>query len=133
MAHSTDLYCCIEFNRKTYNYKSEVESDLEDINESISRCEKRLRDLALMTEPSKFAGKEEDPYYFVTNTLEDNLELLQEYIIERYKLEMLLEKWDTCHNEKGLAIDPPDDMHYDSAFLRGDYVYSIKKPSNKIQ
>lgn len=85
-----------------------------------------------MTEPSKFSEKDEDPYCWLINTFNSNLELLEEYTIELYKLNLLLSNWDACHTKEGLAIDPPEGVHYDSAFLSGDFVNSIKYPdSNK--
>ena len=111
----------------------EVEDEISDLDKCIESCKKVLRDMALMTEPTKFMDKDSDtnPYYFVTEQVEDNLELLEEYTIERYKLSVLLDNWDNCHNKEGLAIYPPDNVDRNTAYLHGDFVKSTKYPTNK--
>lgn len=133
MSWSTELFCNLSFNRETFNSKFEVEDKIKELDECINTCKKELRDMALMTEPSKFMGKEDesDPYLFVTSKVEDSLELLEEYTIERYKLCVLLENWENCHNEEGLAIYPPDGINWDTAYLHGDFVHSTKYPTDK--
>lgn len=133
MSWSTELFCNLSFNRETFNSKFEVQDKIKELDECINTCKKELRDMALMTEPAKFMGKEDesDPYFFVTSKVEDSLELLEEYTIERYKLQVLLENWENCHNEEGLAIYPPDGVNWDTAYLHGDFVHSTKYPTNK--
>ncbi len=131
MSWSTELFCNISYNRVTYNSKSEVEDRIADLNKDIEYCEKVIRDMSLITEPAKYAGKDEDPYYFVTERVEEALNELEEYLIEKYKLSILLDNWENCHNKEGLAIYPPDDMDYDTAYLHGDFVHSTKYPNNK--
>lgn len=133
MSWSTELFCNLSFNRETFNSKFEVEDKIKELDECINTCKKELRDMALMTEPSKFMGKEDEsnPYLFITSKVEDSLELLEEYTIERYKLCVLLENWENCHNEEGLAIYPPDGVNWDTAYLHGDFVHSTKYPTDK--
>lgn len=130
MSWSTELFCNISFNRKTYNSKGEVESDLEETNSLIDSCKKTLRDYALMTEPHKFVEKDDNPYFTITSSVEETLKLLEEYIGERDRLLLLLENWDNCHNKEGLAIYPPDDIQWNTAYLHGDYINSTKYPKN---
>lgn len=131
MGWYTELFCNITFNKETYNTKEEVLDRIDDLNRYIATCKSELRDLVVMTEPSKFSEKDEDPYCWLINTFNNNLELLEEYTIELYKLNLLLSNWDACHTNEGLAIDPPEGIHYDSAFLSGDFVNSVKYPDNK--
>lgn len=135
MGWSTDLLCTISFSKETYNHKDEVESKISELDRCIESCKRTIRDMALMTEPSKFIDSNDNtdgsPYYFVTSQVEENLEALEEFIIERYKLCLLLENWEKCHNEKGLAIYPPDNIDWDSAYLSGDFVRSTKYPDDK--
>lgn len=132
MGWYTELFCNITFNKETYNTKEEVLDRIDDLNRYIAVAKSELRDLVVMTEPSKFSEKDEDPYCWLINTFNSNLELLEEYTIELYKLNLLLSNWDICHTKEGLAIDPPEGIHYDSAFLSGDFVNSVKYPdSNK--
>lgn len=133
MSWSTELFCNISYNRETFNSRGEVEEEISELDENIKTCEKTIRDMALMTEPSKFMGKDNDdnPYYFITNLVEDNFELLREYIVKRWKLSLLLENWDNCHNEEGLAIYPPDEIDWNTAYLHGDFVHSTKYPTTE--
>lgn len=132
MGWYTELFCNITFNKETYNTKDEVLDRIDDLERYISVAKSELRDLVVMTEPSKFSEKDEDPYCWLINTFNSNLELLEEYTIELYKLNLLLSNWNACHTKEGLAIDPPEGVHYDSAFLSGDFVNSVKYPdSNK--
>lgn len=85
-----------------------------------------------MTEPNKFCPEGYDPINWVSAEYNDNIGLIEEYTIELYKLNLLLENWDACHNKEGLAIDPPENIHWDIAFLSGDFIKSIKHPNNSI-
>lgn len=131
MSWSTELFCNISYNRATYNSINEVKDKISELDKDIESCKKVIRDMALMTEPSKYADKDENPYYFVTERVEEALEELEDYLIEKYKLEILLNNWKNCHNKEGLAIYPPDDIDYDTAYLRGDFIHSTKYPDNK--
>ena len=53
MGWSTDLFCNIHYNRKSYNSKYEVEQDLEEANNMIKYFTNQLHNLAVMTEPQK--------------------------------------------------------------------------------
>lgn len=133
MSWSTELFCNVSYNRESFNSREEVEYRISELDKTIESCKKTIRDMALMTEPSKFMIKDNDdsPYYFVTRVVEDSLEFLEEDIIERWKLSLLLDNWENCHNEEGLAIYPPDGIHGDTAYLHGDFVHSTKYPTNK--
>ena len=65
----------------------------------------------------------------MTNLYNSNLELIEEYTITLYKLNLLLENWDSCHNEEGLAINPPNNITWKTAFLTGDFVNTVKYPN----
>lgn len=131
MGWSTDLFCNITFNKETFNFKSDVESKIDDLNHLINFIKDRIKSFVIMTEPNKMLGEEErkDPLFYLSNTLKEDLEELEDYIIEKWKLEMLLENWDKCHNEDGLAIDPPENIDWRTAFLDGDFVKSVKHPN----
>lgn len=85
-----------------------------------------------MTEPRKYCDEEtQNPYYMVVNEFQDAMNNLEEAMYDKFKLELLLDNWDDCHNKEGLAIDPPEDIHYDTAFLSGDFVKTVKYPDIK--
>lgn len=123
MSWSTELFTNISFNRETFNSIHEVEAKIDELNACIKACKETLRDLAIMTEPQKYMNSEDDgnPYNFVSQVFTSNMELLHEYIIEKYKLELLFNVWDDCHKD-GLAINPPKGINYKTSFLEGDFV-----------
>lgn len=133
MSWSTELFCNISYNRKTYNSRYEVQDDIDDLDKQIESCKETIRDMVMITEPSKFVNKDndEDPYLFLCNNFTQNIELLEELIIEKYKLNILLDNWGNCHNKDGLAIYPPDEINWNTAYLHGDFVKSNKYPDNK--
>ena len=125
MGWSTELFCNISFNRKTFNSKYEVEEELEDTKKYLETAKSRLRNIAMITEPKKFCDDDDDPICWLDNEITNTLELIEEYTIDIFKLRRLLENWEQCHNKEGLAIDPPS---YDVAYLCGDFVKSEKYP-----
>lgn len=130
MGWSTELYTNISFNRKTYNNKFEVEDNLEEINRCIKTCQNTIRDLVLMTEPNKYfpEGLEQTTYNQLVQEYESQMELLEEYLVEQWKLTILLDRWDECHNDDGFAINPPTDINlYRDSFLWGDFVKTSEK------
>lgn len=130
MGWSTSLFCNVEFNRETYNSLYEVQDKLDEVNKGIKSCESTLRDLVVCQNPSIFVDKDsqDSPYWTMIRTFEENMELLEEYYIEKYKLLLLIDNWDNCHNKEGLAINTPDNVKWDSAFLEGDFVRTVKNP-----
>ena len=128
MGWSTELFCNITFNKETYNSKYDVQQKIEDLEKMIQICKDNIRDLIMMTEPNKFCPENYDAYIWVSNEYRDNIDLLEEYNVELYKLNLLLDNWETCHNEEGLAINPPENITWKTAFLEGDFVNSVKYP-----
>lgn len=118
---TTDLY----YSRKSYTSRYEVEQDLEETRKMIEMMKSRLKTFAFMTEPQKFMDKEEcaDPMCFIEHGVQEALEELEEYIIEEYKLSILLEHWEHCHTKDGKPILPPEGFgHWDSAYIDGDFI-----------
>lgn len=123
MSWQTDLFCTITFLGETYDRKSTVEDELMGKKRAIRIVEQRLRDFALMTEPEKFYDKEsyESPYDFIDRELRDNFEMLQELHEEAYKLQLLLDNWELCHDKDGYPVTPPWGWE-DRAYIEGDYI-----------
>jgi len=66
------------------------------------------------------------------------MEEIEEYQYDNWKLQLLLDDWENCHNEEGLAIEiPDDDWFYDSksyhskAYFEGDFVYTDRHPTQE--
>ena len=57
------------------------------------------------------------------------IEEMDDYKYDLFKLEYLRDNWEHCHNDKGLAIDPPENIQWDTAFLDGDFVRTVKYPN----
>lgn len=139
MGWETTLLTHIRFSHKTYDAKYQVEDDIATLDRSIKMCEQKLRDLAMMTEPDKMLkviGDDNNEtsgfnaYELIDDYLCDLFDILHEDIVERAKLLLLLEEWDKCHDkETGLAINEPDNIDWDSSFLDGDFVKSVKTPN----
>ncbi len=131
MGWSTELFCNISFNKETFNDEYLVEDRINELNKMIDHCKSELRDLVMITEPQKFLDISEGSNIMLelNSMVRDNFELLEEYYIERYKLSLLLDNWKECHDENGLAIEPPEGITWKTAFLDGDFIATNKHPN----
>lgn len=120
MGFGTYLYTGIYFNRETYNSKHQVEAALEETRDRIEQARKELTKLAFMTEPKKFCGEDESPEGYLSRTLADVIEELEDSVIKEYKLTILLDDWDETHDSEGKAIRPSDEGR--KPFICGDFV-----------
>lgn len=122
----TDLY----FSHQTFNTRQEVMDALEKVRDSMRVGRERLKQFSLMTEPNKFCPKDEDPLWWVTNELDELITQYEDDAVEEFKLVLLLDNWDSCHNEEGLAIPDPNDKGETTSrsYLDGDYVRTINSP-----
>jgi hypothetical protein len=130
MSQSTRLFTTINFAGKTYNSLNEVRVELQDIEKRIEDMKSNLRVLAYMTEPNKMKPEEATVSEYLDANVNHLYTEFEDLLVKRYKLEMLLEEWDKCHNNEGLGINPPDDVKYKS-FIDGDFVYTVKHPTNE--
>lgn len=130
MSQSTRLFTTINFAGKTYNYLDDVRVELQDIETRIEDLKSNLRVLAYMTEPNKMKPEDATASEYLDANVNYLYTEFEELFVKRYKLEMLLEEWDKCHNNEGLGINPPDDVKYKS-FIDGDFVYTVKHPTNE--
>lgn len=125
MGFSTTLFCGVDYNRKTYNSLYDVEQDVEEINNIIKMCWQRITGLSLITSPKEFLPADEDgPTDYLQSILREIGELeesLQEAYTEKAYLQLLIDNWAACHKD-GKAINPPDSVKWNSAFLCGDYI-----------
>lgn len=131
MGWSTELFCNISFNRKSYNSLYEVQSDLDEVNKMIKFHEDKIRALAIMTEPNKMITLEDEYGSYldeILNQVNEALEDLRECYMDKNNLTLLIENWDNCHDDKGLAIEPPEGVSWDKAYLYGDFVRSNQNP-----
>lgn len=134
MGWSTELFCNISFNKKTYNSLYDVESDIDECKSMIQLYIDKLRAFVLMTEPQKMLnckdceGNDIDPIDLINTEFNRIIEELDDYKFELFKLEYLKDNWEYCHNKEGLAINPPKDISWDTAYLDGDFVKTVEHP-----
>lgn len=131
MGWESTLYTALSFRKETFENKYQVQSKIDGLNRSIDMNKAELRDLAMMTEPGKMLRHDdmEDGVTasdLVLDRFNSCIEIIEEDIAEREWLLLLLEKWDDCHDkETGLAIPPPDDWKWDTAYFDGDFVKTV--------
>lgn len=130
MGWSTELFCNISFNRKTYNSLGEVESDIEEMKDILQRYKDKIKAYAVMTEPDKMIKFDDESYdnllSQVDGEVSDMLEEMEEYYYELIKLEYLRDNWDNCHTKEGLAINAPEKITWETAYLDGDFIKGTK-------
>lgn len=130
MGWSTELFCNISFNRKTYNSLGEVESDIEEMKDILQRYKDKIKAYAVMTEPDKMIKFDDESYdnllSQVNDEVSDMLEEMEEYHYELIKLEYLRDNWDNCHTKEGLAINAPEGITWETAYLDGDFIKGTK-------
>ena len=130
MGWSTELFCNISFNRKTYNSLGEVESDIEETKDILQRYKDKIKAYAVMTEPDKMIKFDDESYdnllSQVNDEVSDMLEEMEEYYYELIKLEYLRDNWDNCHTKEGLAINAPEEITWETAYLDGDFIKGTK-------
>lgn len=130
MGWSTELFCNISFNRKTYNSLGEVESDIEEMKDILQRYKDKIKAYAVMTEPDKMIKFDDESYdnllSQVNDEVSDMLEEMEEYHYELIKLEYLRDNWDNCHTKEGLAINAPEEITWETAYLDGDFIKGTK-------
>lgn len=122
MGWGTTLVCGIYYNKKTYDTKYSVEEELEDLNDRLRDLREDILLLSAATDPNKVFPKSEEPLTELRRRIKEDLEEIDEVTIDIFKLELLLENWDACHDKDGYAIDTPDNIEWDSAFLYGDFI-----------
>lgn len=133
MGWATDLYCNISFNRKTYNSLYEVEEDIEETEYIIQMIKDKIKAYALMTEPNKLVTLDNEKYDNLLIQIEDEvsqlLKEIEDYYFDLVKLNYLRDNWEYCHNKEGLAIPPPKEFSWNTAYLDGDFVKTVDNPN----
>lgn len=123
MGWSTELYTSITYNRKTYNTKFQVESDLEEARDAAQRVRERIMQLAAITDPAKYMPEDwSDPLEWLNHALDEALEALEDATIDIWKLEYLLQEWDNCHLPDGSARPMPQGLSMTDSYIWGDFI-----------
>ena len=135
MSTESSLLTVIDYCGVSYDKKGKLKNDIEELTKDIENAKSELKSLAFITEPKKFIS-EDDDYYFSTclwleNKVNSCIEQLTTSTIKLYKLQLLYDNWDKCHDEKGNAISPDYEELEKICFYTGDWIETIK-PSNDI-
>lgn len=128
MGYSTDLWCWLTFYGKSYDTKGQAQEDLDYIKSTIEGYKDKLRAFAVMTEPKKLLkckdieNDDMDPLEYIDIEMNTIFRELEEAYIDEYKLEVLIDNWEYCHDKKGKPIKPPKNYNIDTCFIDGDYI-----------
>ena len=130
MGWETNLMVHLRYNRQTYTSRYDVQNRLGDVEDMIKYHTDKIHSIGLMTEPKKFIEEDADPLQWINNEISESLEELEEYYIERFKLNYLLEYWDKCHTKDGEPIHAPEGVGWDDAYIDGDFIMTKEEKSN---
>ena len=133
MGFGTTLYTGIYFHDENYDNVIDVQNRINEVKAIINNYKERMKMYAVCTEPKKFFKDEKDIFLAIHNKIDEYFEILEEYYIELYKLELLLNKWESCHDkETGYGKLPdPEQKLFSKSFIRGDFINGIY-PDGKI-
>lgn len=99
-------YCNAElyFSRETFNSKYEVEEELKDVRNNMKRIEQQIAMLCAGNAKDLLNCKDCENYPMdavdvLTTKLNELKEWYQESVVDEYRLELLLENWDTRHGD----------------------------------
>lgn len=110
------------FNRQTYNNKSSIENEIEDIIKSIEYIKDTLLIYSTSRPSDILLNNDEDSpktLFDIRKEVMENLEYLEENIINKYKLQSLLENFDL---RNGDFIDNPHRRHNIKQWLLDNYI-----------
>lgn len=125
----------VSFYGTIYKSKYEVEKDIEEIQEGLNEAKNGLYKLAYMTDPKLFIDKDYEGS--TEEWIDEHVKAIINDIgyaeVELYKLNLLLEMWDTCHTKDGKIITLPKEMLenapiWEHAFGEGDWIESVNYP-----
>lgn len=127
MGFETDIFRMYSFNRKTYNYKWEVDESIASLKKETNAAIKRLHNLAIMTEPDKYFSKDDDIFNQIEEQVDENISIIRSNEIILDNLEFLSENWDKCHNKDGIANGIPENLTWNTVYIDGDFIKTTKK------
>lgn len=96
MSWGIDFTADIFLSRQSYSGKDEVQDKIRELDELITDCEGKLKMYATAT-PRDIISPDgsEDPINWISQRINEELELYREYLIDRFKLDLYLEYLNT--------------------------------------
>lgn len=134
MGWGTYLVTSMYFSRDTFKNKHQVEEELKSVRNKITSYKDRLKSLAIMTEPQKFCPEDCSPLEWIEDQINDIFTELEWEYTKDYKLTMLLDAWDKCHDNDGNAIVPPKPFKvWDMDFCGGDFIKEVYPDGTPVE
>lgn len=121
----------IYFCGHSFQSKYELQEYIDEQKEDIERAKRQLQKLVYMTEPSKFAPKDEDIDFWLDRELQENIESLEDSNVALYKAERMMEYWDNMHHKNGGAYESSQDPEKE-ARMWGDYICEVKEDGSPV-
>ena len=92
MSWGIDFKADIFLSRQDYPTKHSVEDRIKELDDLISGCEAKLKMYASATPKDIISSDDsEDPIYWISSHIDEELEMYREYLINRYNLDLYLE------------------------------------------
>lgn len=97
MGYGTTCTADIYLSREDFANKYEVEQEIEECKIAINNVKTRLFGFICgnLKDLMPKSDEEEDPIYYAKQFLDGEMELLDKMTIRQFKLELLLDNWDT--------------------------------------
>lgn len=128
MGWQTDVITQIVFNKETYNSIYEIESEIETNNKCIQNIKDELYIMTVARPEDLLIHNEEIDLLGLQRDVRDKLELLEECIIENYKLEILRDNFDL---RDGDYIDNPEKTQNIKKWLVDNFILESKDINNE--
>lgn len=128
MGWQTDVITKIVFNKETYNSIYEIEEEIESNNKCIQNIKDELYVMTIARPEDLLIHNEEMDLLGLQRDVRDKLELLEECIIENYKLEILKDNFDV---RDGDYINNPERIDNVKKWLVDNFILESKDINNE--
>lgn len=128
MGWQTDVITKIVFNKETYNSIYEIEEEIESNNKCIQNIKDELYVMTIARPEDLLIHNEEMDLLGLQRDVRDKLELLEECIIENYKLEILKDNFDV---RDGDYINNPERVDNVKKWLVDNFILESKDINNE--
>ena len=128
MGWQTDVITQIVFNKETYNSIYEIEAEIECNNKCIQNIKDELYVMTIARPEDLLIHNEEMDLLGLQRDVRDKLELLEESIIENYKLEILKDNFDL---RDGDYINNPEKTQNIKKWLVDNFILESKDINNE--
>lgn len=128
MGWQTDVITQIVFNKETYNSIYEIEEEIESNNKCIQNIKDELYIMTIARPEDLLIHNEEIDLLGLQRDVRDKLELLEECIIENYKLEILRDNFDL---RDGDYINNPEKTQNIKKWLVDNFILESKDINNE--